>query len=696
MTETNTNEDNLNKENQVKINQDLEKETLVYKDILAKDPYNKDALKDLGKVYLRNNELLTALQYFKNLVQLDSQDPEGYFYLGYIYLFQEQYKHALTQLETAVKMHPSKSIYYFYLASTCAKLNLLDPAINYICQAIKLNPDYIDAYIALGDYLQKQSSYLEAIRAYQQGLNLDSENFTGYKHLGFALNAYQDFTDAMACFQEAQRISPDDQQVLWELVKLYNYFGYKEDVVTTLQLLNKYQPNSPVISNYLGLTLVEQGRIKEALDNYKIAFRLSPDNDVVHSNMLLATNYFPQSDPYQLMQAHQDWDQMHARDLKVENPLFFIQKKPEKKLRIGYLSPDFKKHSVSHFFQSLLEAHDRKNFETFCYSKVTKPDQITENLRQLSDCWRDIHDKTDLVAAETIRNDGIDILVDLAGHTGNNGLLIFARKPAPVQVTWLGYPNTTGLESMDYRITDSMADPRGKTDKMCSETLLRMPETFLCYYPPAEAPEINQNPPCMHNGYVTFGSFNNLAKINQEILEFWSRILKQIPNSKLVLKSRTLADPATKERFQSAFNKQGLSPERVELWDFIPSKSGHLGAYNQIDIALDPFPYNGTTTTCEALYMGVPVITLLGDRHSSRVSASILQSINHPELFGETKKQYLQTCRDLSKTPEKLREIRSSLRSEILNSPLCDKQRFAGDMEDLYRSIWKGYCQSKN
>ena len=297
----------------------------------------------------------------------------------------------------------------------------------------------------------------------------------------------------------------------------------------------------------------------------------------------------------------------------------------------------------------------------------------------------------DSAVAERIREDSIDILIDLAGHTANNRLPVFAERPAPVQVTWLGYPNTTGLSAMDYRLTDVIADPEGDADVLHSENLMRLPNGFLCFAPAADAPEI-AGTPALTTGQVTFGSFNNLAKVTPEVVETWAHVLHRIPKSQLVIKSRPLADAETRERYVEMFGAHGIDAGRVELCSWIASRSGHLGAYNRVDVGLDPFPYNGTTTTCEALWMGVPVITLCGDRHSGRVGASILIRIALKDLVAETKAIYVEKTVALANDLDRLSALRSDLRSRMKMSPLCDPELFTRDVEATYREMWRRVC----
>ena len=298
----------------------------------------------------------------------------------------------------------------------------------------------------------------------------------------------------------------------------------------------------------------------------------------------------------------------------------------ERRLKIGYVSPDFCQHSVAYFIEPLLRAHERQAVEVFCYADVTRPDSVTARLRGYADHWLITVGRSDDELAERILTDSIDILVDLAGYTSKNRLGVFARKAAPVQVSWLGYPNTTGLAAMDYRLVDAVTDPVGEADAWASETLVRVDGGFLCYGSGKDVPKPTV-PPCLTSRTVTFGSFNNPAKLSDATLDTWARLLERLPKTRLLLKGKPLGDAATRSFFLSRLAERGVAPERVELVAWLSNEAMHLALYDRVDIALDPFPYNGTATTCEALWMGVPVVTLLGDRHAGRVGASLLTQV---------------------------------------------------------------------
>lgn len=429
--------------------------------------------------------------------------------------------------------------------------------------------------------------------------------------------------------------------------------------------------------NNLDMALHEMGRPDEATAAFRQALALKPDLAAAHSNLILAMNYDDGVTQDEILTESRRWGAAHGAP-GVDRPAADGR---QRRLRIGYVSPDFRRHSVGHFIAPIIANHDRWSFEVYCYAEVATPDDQTARFQSLAQGWRSTVGLSDGAVAEQIRHDGIDILVDLAGHTAGNRLGVFAEQPAPVQLTWIGYPNTTGMAAMGYRFTDAVADPPGAADNEHTETLLRLEHGFLCFAPPDGGPDIAPAP-SLKTGHVTFGSFNHLPKVNPGVVAVWAAILRRTPGSRLIIKSRTLADRSTRERYGALFAAEGVEPDRVELLSWIASSSGHLEAYGRVDIALDPFPYNGTTTTCEALWMGVPVVTLRGSRHAGRVGASLLTRLGLDELIADTVDGYIDIAATLD--PERQRH---GLRQRMADSTLCDAETMTRDVEAAYRRL---------
>ncbi|MDH3585247.1 MAG: hypothetical protein OER86_13635, partial [Phycisphaerae bacterium] len=435
----------------------------------------------------------------------------------------------------------------------------------------------------------------------------------------------------------------------------------------------------------------EQTRLEEAADAHRRGMAEGTYGPAGRSNMLLCLNYLSSGTPQETFEAHREWAKQHAASEREQPPKFSNTPEPNRRLRIGYVSPDFRAHSVNYFFEPLLRAHDSSEVEVFCYANVRQADHVTARVQSRADHWRNLLGADDLEAAERIRRDEIDVLIDLAGHTAGHRLGVFSRRPAPVQVTYLGYPNTTGLGTIDYRITDDLADPPGKDDRWYSEALVRLPACFLCYQPPDEAPDISP-PPCRERGYITFASFNNLAKVSPQVIQAWARILERVAGAKLMLKGKPLDDAGTRARFLDRFAERGIGPDRLELVGWVEGNYNHLTAYRDVDIALDTFPYNGTKTTCESMWMGVPVVTVRGDRHAGRVGATLLHHVGRDQFVAEDEDAYVAIAANLAERPGDLADLRRGFRDRLRGSELCDAARFARGFESALRQMWERWC----
>ena len=438
----------------------------------------------------------------------------------------------------------------------------------------------------------------------------------------------------------------------------------------------------------MGELLKQPGRLEEALVSYNKAIEIKINYSEAYSNKNFCLNYSSLWSPLFIYKQHLEFEKQFGR-FKVASSLNLPLKKISgERIRIGYVSADFKIHSVAFFFEPLLNNHSSDIVETFCYYNNDVIDTTTKRLMTTCDHWRPIFGINDENVINLIKKDKIDILVDLSGHTAGNRLLVFTQKPSPIQVTWLGYPNTTGLSSIDYRLTDIIADPIGEADELNSETLLRLPNGFQCYQGNENIP-VSIELPQKRLEKITFGSFNNISKITTTVIKTWSKILLAIPTSRLVLKLPKLDD--NKSYYNELFIQEGILKERIEFYQPTPSIEEHLSLYNTIDICLDPFPYNGATTTCEALWMGVPVITLLGNNHVGRVGASILTNIGLTDFIAHDIKDYIDLAVKMSANTKVITELRAGLRERMKKAPLCDAHSFARDIEMVYQDMWSKY-----
>ena len=534
-----------------------------------------------------------------------------------------------------------------------------------------------------------------AEQSYRQILAVDPNNADANHLLGVITHQVGQNDEAIHLICKAIRGKPDYAEAHSNLGVTLRELGRLEEAAASFQKAITIKPDYAKAHSNFGVALEEQGRLEEAAASFRKAITIKPDYAEAHSNLLLLLNYFPTISREDIYNESLKWDQQHAKTFLKKEPVYANNKEKERKVRIGYVSPDFRTHSVSYFFEPLLKAHNKENVEVYCYSNVMTPDNVTERLKAQADHWFPIAGKNDKDVAEQIKIDGIDILIDLAGHTANNRLPVFAYRPAPIQATWLGYPNTTGMSAIDYRFTDEVADPIGEADNLHSEKLIRLESGFLCYSGDESAPEVSAMS-CLERGHITFGSFNNLTKTTPEVVKLWSDILRAAPDTHLLLKSKQLMDEGVRARYRGMFEKEGISGDRLELLGWLPKKEDHLGLYSKVDIGLDPFPYNGTTTTCEALWMGIPVITIEGDRHAARVGTSIMTHLNLSQFIADTKKSYIKKAVELAGDRKRLAVYRKELRSKLKSSKFCDEHHFANKIETAFREMWRTWCQLSN
>lgn len=632
----------------------------------------------------------TAEQLCRAAIAQGHNQPALLHALGLALLALDQREAALDQLARAHELAHGNSAILADLGSCTASLGDYSNGIQLMQKALALNPSAIVVHTNLIKALAESRRAGEALSAMRQLAQLPGQQ--DYASLRVEsirrLIAVGRQGAAAALLEEAQSEDPHDQ-ALTALSGFQQLSAreYAKAERTFLQLVEDGY-DLAALTSWLSRLLVELGPQLHPKIDQILTGDDRPGAENAADNILLAMNISDQIGKEQAFQAHCEWAARHTANLQMPPLPVANPASADKKLRIGYVSPDFRAHSVAYFIEPLLELHDRTQVEVFCYYSGSRTDEVTERLRERADGWRPIEHLTDEQALQMVRGDAIDILVDLAGHTDKNRLGLFALHPSPVQVTWLGYPNTTGLEAIDYRLCDAVSDPPGDDDRYYTETLWRLPRGFLCYRGLPLEPGQGRNDDSDH---ITFGSFNNLYKITDTTLCIWGRILEELPTARLVVKAHQLTDEEIAERFRRRMVKFGLRPEQVELLGHLKDREEHLRLYDRIDIALDSHPYNGTTTTCEALWMGVPVITMRGDRHAARVGASIMSHAGLPELIAETPDEYVAKALDLAGDRSRLQTYHVGLRDILSGSQLCDAAGFAGQVEAAYRQMWREY-----
>ncbi|MBT7954508.1 MAG: tetratricopeptide repeat protein [Rhodospirillaceae bacterium] len=631
----------------------LDEAAEIYQEVLAVDPGNADALHFLGLIAQQRGDLSAAIEHIEAAISAEPERPTFHFNLGVTFTALGNLAAAAAAYEKAGKLKPDWLDAWVNLGSTLGQLKKYAAAETALRQALEIDPKNVSALIGLTAAMEGQGQSVEAEEIGRAAIALDASSPEAWTNFGNALSSQGKLSEAEDAFRQAVSVDPS-----------YSTAGYN-----------------------LGNVLDKQWRLSEALASYRQVIEADPNYLSAWQNMLLNLLYETAETEASIFAAHQAWSKQFALD---DAAVPAAKGPQDRRLKIGYVSPDFRTHSCAYFLKPLFAAHDREAFEIYVYSNLRREDETTPWFKDHADHWCDIVDMSDSDTAERIREDKIDILVDLAGHSANNRLGIFALKPAAVQISWLGYPATTGLPEINYRLTDEVADPTGEADNYHSEQLIRLEDGFHCYQPAETIPDVNPLP-ALENGYVTFGSFNHTSKITSEVVEIWSQLLTRVPTSKILLKGRQLDSEIVQQKIYSLFENQGISAERITLSGWIPRDQNPLALYHQVDICLDTFPYNGTTTSFEALTMGAPVITLRGARHAGRVGASILTHLGRSEWIAETPADYVEKANEIASDLPVLQEIRAGLRAELQQSSLANATDFAAKIEAVYQEI----CQQK-
>jgi protein O-GlcNAc transferase len=480
-------------------------------------------------------------------------------------------------------------------------------------------------------------------------------------------------------FERAIALNPANADYLSNCGEACRRAGWLDDAADHCRAALAADPRHASAHYNLALALHAMGEVETAHAALMTALEIRPDLRAARSALLFLLCHHPDFDGAALLVEHRRWNELYAAALTSEAAPPVAAPAPGRRLRIGYVSADFRRHSLAYFIEPLFANHDTQRFDVFCYSNTRRTDEVTDCLRGYVTQWRDITTLPDEAAAELVARDGIDILVDLAGHTADSRLLVFARKPAPVQISYIGYPNTTGLTAMDYRISDGEMDPRGLADSMYVEKLLRMPHSQWCYRPPAGTPAVNPLP-ALQRGVITFGSLHTFAKLNRKVISLWAQVLTRLADSKLLIAGAPAGD--ARGRLYGQFAAHGIDSSRIELVGKL-NFDDYLRLYHRIDIGLDAYPYTGGTTTCESLWMGVPVVTLAGKYGVARAGASLLSGAGLAELIADSPGRYVEIAIDLARDPRRLAELRGSLRERLQRSALMAETQFTRAFEAL-------------
>ena len=636
---------------------DLAQAEQLYRRVLEREPNHSDALHNLGLIALQTGHAADAVSLLRKAVTL-APSAGALSNLGMALHHSGQTAAAIDAFCAAIRVDPNFAIAHLNLGLRLADTNRLEEATEALLRAANLGN--ADAHVELATVLWRRNWISDSLNVARRAVALKPRDAAAHNALGLALAGMEQFDEAVSALRQAVQLDPS-LRAAW---------------------VN------------LGKALWEGGDCAGSTAALRHAAALGPPNAELDGWLVFYLNYDPQLSPEEVFEAHVRWASVHAEPLRNQVAPHHNAPDPNRRLRIGYVSPDFRQQPVALFLEPLLEHADRNEVSLHLYCDVTRADHVTRRLQGLADRIDDVTALSDAELAQRVREDGIDLLVDVSGHTAQNRLLAYARQPAPVQVSYLGYPNTTGLRTVQYRLTDALCDPVGMTEHLHTETLVRLPQTAWCYRPPdnvtSPAP-----PPVESAAHITFGCFNTMAKLNDRVLRLWAEILKAVPDSRLLLKASALSQESARRIATESLVRCGISPQRVTLVGRDIDTGAHLARYAAVDIALDPYPYNGTTTTCEALWMGVPVITLVGPSHIARVGLSLLTSIGLSELAAESPGQYVQKAVELARDVPRLRELRATMRQRMAGSPLLAERRCAENYHAALREIWRAWCATK-
>jgi len=564
-----------------------------------------------------------------------------------------------------------------------------DKAVDLFRQVIALRPNYAQAHNNLGVAYKCNGHLDEAICAYRQAIALKSDYGGAYSNLGNALREMGRLEEAIAAYRRATGIKPDYAPAYSNLGNALKETGQLDEAVAACRAAIALKPDFFEAYGNLGNALMDRGQFDEAIAAYRQAILLKPNEAKAHSDVVYSMHFHPRYDARAIAEEQLRWNRQHAQALRGLSQPHANDRDADRRLRVGYVSPDLRAHPVGRFLLPLLAHHDKQQVEVFVYSGVLAADELTARLRSHVDLWRDIGGLSDETAAKLIREDRIDILVDLTMHMANNRLLVFARKPAPVQVTYLAYCASTGLETIDYRLSDPYMDPLGMDESIYSERTIRLPDTYWCYEPIIFNSEVGALP-ALERGFVTFGSLNNFCKVSEPTLAAWTQLLRIVPKSQLLLHAN---EGSHRQRIRDRLLEKGLDPARLRFVSFMPTRQ-YFEHYDMIDIGLDTFPYGGGTTTCDALWMGVPVVSLVGKMAVGRGGVSILSNIGLTELLADSQENYVRLASELAADLPRLCDLRSTLRPRMEQSPLMDAAGFARNVEAAYRQMWRTWCGS--
>lgn len=668
---------------------DLAEAERLYRSILHKVPAHAPTLCNLGALCVRTEKLDEAAKCYSMCLAANPGYPDAHFNFGNLYRRVGRYRDAVAQYQDCLKGNPSHASAYFNMGLSLIALGELAAAAESFRQTVAIEPSYADAHNRLGDLMLRMGRVNDGIEHFRTYIALKPDDPRGYNNLGLAYTNAGKLNDALEILKKSLALNPNYPDANNTIALTYEALGQKDDAARHFREAVRLNPQFADAWSNLGTNLTEQGRVEEAILALRKSLEIRPQAAPIFSNYLLTLNYSSNLEPEAITAEHRAFAARFAPNTP-QAPVT-SDPDPERRLRIGYLSADFRQHTVAGFIELLLTHHNRDRFHVTAFANVPRPDDVTTRLQKLADRWRFINGLSDEQIAAMILADKIDILIDLSGHTAGNRLLALALRPAPIQALLFGYPNTTGLEAIDYRITDAISDPPGKTEQFSTEKLLRLEGLAWAYQPQTDVPTVAPLP-SLNSSTFTFGCLNNAAKLSDACLATWVKLLQAIPNSRLIL----LAGQSTSgaDRLRQVFTDAGIPADRLELLTRVPKRE-YFETYSRCDLALDPYPYNGGVTTVDALWMGVPVLTVAGTSYVSRQGVAILTHVGIPEFAADTPEHMIELAKIWAANREMLADIRLGLRSQVSRT-IADGRLYISGLESALRGAWKSRHQQGN
>lgn len=662
----------------------------VFRKLIRLSPKSEEAHLNLGRASSLKGDKDAAMTAYRHALELNPGYADAHLNIGAILLERNENEDAKKYFEQALEFDPKNAEAFNNMGVAWKRDGYVDHAFSCFARASEIKPDFADARNNIGAALYAFGDNDTAEAEVRKGIELSPDSPAAYCILGKILRAKKDPNGSIDALNTAIRLAPDQSEPYREMGLTLSDNGQNESAMRAYRLAIKCDPEDGVAYNNLGMSHVIKGELDDAVECFEAAIEAIPTFSLAHSNKLFSLNYVPGIPHEELVREHFAFGEMW--DQEFDEKGFANTPDPDRKLKIGYVSPDFRQHVVITFIEEMLKNHDRDRFELFAYAEVFNSDSVTDRIKGYMDHWRYTIERNSNDIAQQIRDDGIDILIDLAGHTGNNRLPVFGLKPAPVQVTWIGYPNTTGMKNMDYILMTSHFLPKGGEADF-TEEVYNLPRVPITYKKPSHRPDIGRSP-FEANGYVTFGCFNNVIKAGPAAVAAWSEVMQAVPDSKLMLKAHAFRNEDTIAASKAAFEAHGIDPGRITCEG--PSvHSEYLTRYSAIDLALDPFPYNGGTTSLDTLFMGVPMLSLEGSSWVARIGSGLLRIVGEESLIGSSIEDYVAKAIDFAENPEKLAVLRGNLHERFMASGITDHVAQTLDVENAYRDMWRRWCATR-